>query len=299
MSQKIQIFDPHIHLWDLTTGLYPGLETPSTSFIGDNTEIARSYLLPEYLAEAGSSFEIVGAMHVEAFPTNAIQEVEHLQSVVNNADVPIGIIGNADFTSEDIAGQISKIAEYSSVRGIRQVLNQHKNSKFNYVDQNYMLDSNWNKNFKLLRQHNLSFDLQIYPHQMPLATKLAHSNPETPFILNHAGMWVDRTLDGWKNWRKEMKNLSTAPNVWVKISGLGMFDLNWTENSIKPLIYETLDIFGVDRVMFASNFPVDKLFSSYSELWSAFSNITNDLASSEKSCLFRTTAQEVYKKNIK
>lgn len=294
MSHKIQIFDPHIHLWDLSTGLYPGLEKASTSFIGDNSKIARSYLLPEFLEEITEKFEIVGAIHVEAFPTNSIQEVEHVQSVADDSPIPIGIVGNADFASKDVGDLIAKMVEYASLRGIRQVLNQHKNSTYNYVDHNYLLDSSWTKNFKVLKEHNLRFDLQIYPHQMLLATKLAHANPDIQFILNHAGMWVDRTLSGWQTWKKEMKNLASAPNVCVKISGLGMFDVNWTENSIKPLIFETIEAFGVERVMFASNFPVDKLFSSYIELWSAFSNIIEDFSSNEKSCLFYKTARQIY-----
>jgi predicted TIM-barrel fold metal-dependent hydrolase len=108
-------------------------------------------------------------------------------------------------------------------------------------------------------------------------------------------MPVDRTpaeIDGWK---KGMKLLASASNVSCKISGLGMADWKWTVDSIRPFVLDAIDAFGVERCMFASNFPVDKLFSSYDAVFDAFKAMTNDFSDSERRALFHDNAERVYR----
>jgi predicted TIM-barrel fold metal-dependent hydrolase len=119
-----------------------------------------------------------------------------------------------------------------------------------------------------------------------------------PVILNHAGMWADRDLGGWRAWKAGLRRLAALPNVMVKISGLGMLDLHWTEGSIRPLVLETIDAFGTDRAMFASNFPVDKLFSTFPVLWTAFDAITAGLTPAERTNLMCDNAVRAYRLNL-
>ncbi|GLQ54277.1 amidohydrolase family protein [Devosia nitrariae] len=293
--QKLTVVDPHIHLWDLSTRLYPGLETPSTGLIGDNTAIARSYLLDDLIADAGE-VEILKAVHVEAFPTDPVAETRHLQAMADTrSQVKLAIVANADLSAADAEAMLAAHAAYPAVRGIRQVINLHTDPLFTYVTKDYLADPAWQKGFKLLDRFGMSFDLQLYPHQMQAAARLAADNPATQIILNHAGMFVDRTLAGWRQWRVGLRLLAEQPNVCVKISGLGMFDHDWTLESIRPYVLETLDVFGAERAMFASNFPVDKLFSSYGDLWRAFAAIVADLSGDEQAALMRGTAERVYR----
>jgi predicted TIM-barrel fold metal-dependent hydrolase len=291
----IEICDPHIHLWDLATGLYPGLETPSIGFIGDNTAIARSYLLPEYLAEAGSEFRITSAVHVEAFPTDPIAEVSHVQGMAERSSIPIGIVGNADLAVAGVGDALDEMMIFKNLRGIRKVVNLHPDQRLTYVTQDYLADPSFHRGFTELGKRGLSFDLQLYPHQMADAVVLARTNPDTQIILNHAGMWADRTLDGWRTWKSGLRVLASCPNIAVKISGLGMFDLKFTTESIRPLVLEVLEAFGAHRSMFASNFPVDKLFSTYPALWAAFDTIVHDLSRDERSGLFERNARRIYR----
>jgi predicted TIM-barrel fold metal-dependent hydrolase len=99
-------------------------------------------------------------------------------------------------------------------------------------------------------------------------------------------------FDGW---RRAMKTLAQAPNVACKISGLGMGDWTWNTESIRPYVEEAISTFGVKRAMFASNFPVDKLFSTYDAIWNAFREITADYSVSERSALFRDNAERFYR----
>jgi len=291
----LRIVDPHIHLWDLSSGLYPHFETPSVSFIGDNTAIARSYLLPEYLAEARGSVVIEGAVHVEALPTDALRELEVLQAVASRAPIPIGVVAGGDLTDPQFNGFLDRCAAFPSFRGVRQVLNRHPTPAFNYVDTDFMADPAFSKGLNELGRRGGVFDLQIYPHQMEQAARQAADAGGTAIILNHAGMWADRNGAGWRQFKRGLRTLAAEPNVTVKISGLGMFDLRWTTESIRPLVLEAIEAFGPERSMFASNFPVDKLFSTYAALWAAFDVITADLSQGDRAKLFRETAKRVYR----
>jgi predicted TIM-barrel fold metal-dependent hydrolase len=295
MPAPLRIVDPHIHLWDLSTGLYPGLEQPSVGFIGDNAPIARSYLLDEFLAEAGDGIEITGAVHVEAFPTDPMAEARALQAVADASPVPLAVVGFADLSAPDAASLLDAQRRLPAFRGIRQVLNRHPEALYNYVSRDFMDDPDWHRGFALLAPLGLSFDLQLYPHQMAQAARLAADHPDTAIVLNHAGMWADRHLAGWRAWREGMRALAAQENVAVKISGLGMFDHRWTAGTIRPLVLETLDAFGTRRAMFASNFPVDKLFGDYPTLWRAFDEITADLSPDERAALFADTARRIYR----
>ena len=295
MPEPLRIVDPHIHLWDLSTGLYPGLEKPSAGFIGDNTPIARSYLLNEFLAEGGADVEILGAVHVEAFPTDPVAETRALQAVADASPIPMAIVGKADLSAPDLDAVLEHQRAFPAFRGIRQVLNRHADPRLSYVARDFLHEPAWRRGFRRLAAHGLSFDLQLYPHQVPDAARLAAENPDTPIVLNHAGMWADRTLAGWRVWRDGLRRLAARPNVSLKVSGLGMFDHAWTVESLRPLVLEALDAFGPDRAMFASNFPVDKLFSDYPTLWRAFSAAVADLSEPERSALFRGTAKSVYR----
>jgi predicted TIM-barrel fold metal-dependent hydrolase len=158
-----------------------------------------------------------------------------------------------------------------------------------------MDDTTWRGGFRLLRKYGLSFDLQIYPSQMADAARLATDHPDTAIILNHAGMPVDQDDAGVGIWHKGMRALAERPNVAAKISGLGMMDWKWTTERIRPFVLHTIDYFGADRCMFASNFPVDRLYSSFDQLYDAFFEIVQGASHDEHRHLFGTNAVRIYR----
>ena len=289
----IKIVDPHIHLWDLWTRIYPHFEKPGPG--GANAAICRSYLIEEYLEEGGDAFEIVGAVHVEAFPTDPITETETLQKVADANPLPLVIVGNGDLTSRDFSALLDRHQEHAIFRGIRQVVNMHPDPKRSYVSRDLMAEPQFLEGLRELGQRGLSFDLQLYPHQMETAAALAAAAPDTQIILNHAGMWADRHLQGWKQWKAGMRALAAQPNIAAKISGLAMLDHDWTVESIRPLVLESIEAFGTDRAMFASNFPVDKLHRDFVSVWRGFDAVTRDFSETERAGLFRDNARRFYR----
>jgi predicted TIM-barrel fold metal-dependent hydrolase len=295
MADALGVVDPHIHLWDLWTRLYPHFETPSKGRTGSNAAIARSYLLEEFLDEGEGEVEILGAVHVEAFPTDAVKETETLQRVADRSPIPLVIVSGGDLTSPEFPALLDRHARYPTFRGIRQVVNQHPDKGYSYGVPDHMANPAFVTGLRTLGQRGLSFDLQLYPHQMEQAAAIAAKAPETQLILNHAGMWADRDLAGWRQFKAGLKTLAAQPNIAVKISGFAMNDPNWTVESIRPQVFEVLEAFGVERSMFASNFPVDKLSSDYKTVWTAFATITAAMSEAEKAALFRDNARKFYR----
>ncbi|WP_244817118.1 amidohydrolase [Caballeronia sp. Lep1P3] len=295
----MQVVDPHIHLWDLSTHHYPWLANPQTSFVGDARDLQHDYLLRDLLRDA-EDIEVLKIVHVDANhdPADPVEETRWLQGIADGEGraMPNGIVAGADLSADDAPRVLEEHAAFANTRGIRQILNVHDNPLYDYVGRHYMHESQWRTHFALLKRFGLSFDLQLYPSQMHDAARLAREHADTQFIVNHAGMFVDRASPaGYRAWREGMRELAACPNVAVKISGLAMFDHQWTVDSFRPYVLETIDTFGCERAMFASNFPVDRLFGSYTAIWRAYAGIVADASESEKQALFVRNAERIYR----
>lgn len=293
----MRVVDPHIHLWNLERLRYPWLANPKTSFAGDNSLLAKTYEMAEFAADA-EGVEVLAVVHIDAGhdPADPLAETHWLQSMADAGGFPQGIVAYADLSAPEVDVLLAAHAAHRNVRGIRQILNVHANPLFDYGGRHFMREQPWRKGFGLLKKYALSFDLQIYPTQMDEAAQLARAHPETTLILNHTGMFVDRnSVAGWRQWRDGLRSLAACPNVGVKISGLGMVDHHWTIESIRPYVLETIDAFGVERSMFASNFPVDRLHGGYRAVWEAFAQVTGDASEAEHAALFRDNAMRIYR----
>jgi len=296
----LQVVDPHIHLWNVQTHRYPWMASAGRNFMGNCDAILKTYEVNEFLADA-RGVDVLKVVHIDAAhdPAAPLEETRWLQSLADAPGargLPHGIVAYADLSAPDVDALLARHAQFRNVRGIRQTLNVHPDPYYDYVGRDFMREGAWRRGFGLLARHRLSFDLQIYPHQMGEAAELARAHPQTTIILNHAGMFVDRsTVAGWRAWRDGMRELAACPNVHVKISGLGMVDHEWTVESLRPYALETIDAFGTQRAMFASNFPVDRLYGTYAALWQAFDRIVGGASPEERHALFRGNAERVYR----
>jgi len=296
----MQVVDSHIHLWDLKTHRYPWLENPGVSFVGDARDLKHDYLLDDLLRDAGD-IDVLKLVHVEANhdPADPVEETRWLQSVAQRKEsrgMPNAIVAAVDLSAANAPAVLEAHASFPNTRGVRQILNVHENKLFDYVGRHFMREPQWREHFALLRRYDMSFDLQLYPSQMEEAAALARAHGDTQFIVNHAGMFVDRSsVAGYRAWRDGMRLLAGCRNVAVKISGLAMFDHRWSVESLRPYVLETIDAFGVERAMFASNFPVDRLFGSYADLWRAYGSIVESASVAEKDALFRRNAERCYR----
>lgn len=294
---KRRIVDAHHHLWDLGRGYnYPWLQdAPSgEGLLGDIAPIARDYKLAAYRADT-ANYELVKSVHIEAVPADAAEETHWLQGVAETGGFPHAIVARVELQGPEAERAIAEHRRFANLRGIRHIVNWHANPKWSFTDHDFLADPAWLKGFPLLKKYDLSFDLQLYPNQMPEAAKLARTHPETRIILNHTGMPVERDAGGIASWRNGMKALAACDNTAAKISGLGMVDHRWSADSIRPFVLETIEIFGADRVMFGSNFPVDRLYSTFDALYGAFESIVTGFSEAEQAKLFHDNARRFYR----
>ncbi len=292
------IIDPHHHLWDLTSGWYPWLTTDRSDemVFGDPAPLAQNYMIPDYLAD-WSGLSLTKSVHITAAHAgvDATAETRWLQELAGAHGFPHGIVAGAALEQENVEWTLAAQAEFANVRGIRQIVSWHKNPVFNFCERSDILaDAKWRRGFAMLNKFGLSFDLMLFPTQLPDALDLARAFPETRIILNHTGSPVDRDEAGLARWRDGMKSLSTADNVAVKISDLCAYDHDWTVASFRPFVRDTIEWFGVERCMFASDFPVALLHGSARQIYSAFMEIVADLSADEQCALFHDNAVNYY-----
>lgn len=298
MARDLPFIDAHVHLWDLARIAYPWL-TPPFADDGPNgsvAAIARTYLLDDYLADAGG-WDVRGIVHVDAgaAPEAALAETEWLQAMADARGMPNAIIAFAALDDPNVEALLAAHAAHPAVRGIRHIVNWHADPRRSYTPRDVTQDAEWARGFGLLARHGLSFDLQAYPGQFPALARLLARHPETPVILNHAGMAVP---GAWAEWRQGMRALAALPHVSVKLSGMGFTHRPWSIEQARPYVLEAIALFGTDRAMFASDFPTDKLFGTFADHLDAYAAITADFRDAERRALFAGNANRIYRLGI-
>ena len=290
------MIDSHHHIWrqhDLPWLLGP--EVPR--IFGSYKAIKRDYLIDEYLQDIKKS-GISKSVYVQAnwAPNWYVDEAAWVQSVSDKYGWPHAMVAFADFTVEDVTPQLEKLSQFDIVRGIRQQLDWHVNPEYRFAPDQYIANNpNFQKNIARLADYNWSFDLQIFSKQWVQADNLLKACPDVNFILQHAGMLNDVSDDGWREWRQAMAALAKNSNLFVKLSGLGTFNHCVDFHQMEAIVNKTVEIFGARRCMFGSNFPIEKIWTSYDQLFEAYSKIVGNFDSLDVDSIFHDTAQSVYR----
>jgi predicted TIM-barrel fold metal-dependent hydrolase len=256
----------------------------------------KSYGLSDYLADA-KGWNVVQTVHVECGlpPKDQLSETDWLQEIADTRGVVAGIVAGANLDDPDVEAMLAAHAARKAVRGVRQIVNWHEDPTKTYGPSDKLLDTRWRTGFALLAKYGLSFDLQLYASQMAVAAELADAHPDIPLIVNHAGMPTDRDEAGLAAWREGLAVLAQRPNVTCKISGLAMVDRSWSTASLKPFVLRVIETFGVERCLFASNFPVERVHGSFGAFYAAYDAITAGFSDEEREALFAGNARRVYR----
>ena len=315
------IIDPHHHLWDVGFGRYyieELLEDINSS--GHNIE-ATVYIMSSSNTKiyAKDGLEEFKPLTEIEFATSEGKRADHIPD--NKVKVNASIVGSLDLTFgsklEPVLEKAINISE-GRLKGIRMLLASHSDPRISSgavkSDLGLMLHPNFIDGAKCIQNADLSLDFWIYHTQLNEMEKIARALPDLTIILNHVGgpihlgEYEGKQAVTHREWRSAMIRLSRIPNINVKLGGLGMA-VNGAKfhndkippNSVqlsdvwKPWIYETIDMFGFDRCMFESNFPVDKGSCSYGTLWNAFKILATDMSDDEKKKLFSKNAARIYK----
>jgi predicted TIM-barrel fold metal-dependent hydrolase len=294
----IDIIDAHHHIWrrrDL-----PWLDGPMQPRIfGPYEPIRRDYPISEYLADIAGC-DVTRSVYVQAnWAKNAFEdEVAYVQHAADETGFPQAIVGYADFLADDARPQFDRLTKYRGMRGLRMQLQWHENPQYRFAaGPDLARDPTLQRNVAYLADYGWTFDLQVFAGQMEGAAELAASAPKVTFVLQHAGMLEDLSADGWARWRKGMRLLASHANIVSKLSALGTFIHKNDPGHIAAVVKETIDIFGPTRCLFGSNFPVEKLWTGYSDLIAAYRSAIEPLGEMVARAAFHDTAARVYRLN--
>ncbi|MBX9699939.1 MAG: amidohydrolase family protein, partial [Acetobacteraceae bacterium] len=229
-------------------------------------------------------------------PERAADEAAWIENLALETGWPHGLVAYADMTVEDARPVLDRLMRFPRLRGIRQQLHWHANPQYRFADRaDLCADPALRRNVARLADYGLVFDLQVFAGQMAGAAELAASCPRVTFVLQHAGMLEDLSPAGRAAWRAGMALLAACPNVVAKLSGFGTFIHRNDADHIGWLIGETVGLFGADRCLWGSNFPIEKLWTGYGALLDAHRRGAGGLSAAEREAIFVNTACRVYR----
>jgi predicted TIM-barrel fold metal-dependent hydrolase len=284
------IADAHHHLWDLSRGplTYPWLQDPEPHpfFLGDYSALKRDYLPADYRRDA-AGHDVAKTVHVEAECSREQQvaETEWLTEQNRLTGMPSAIVAHAWFHTPNAAEILERQASFPLVRGIRS----------KPFRPGMMQEREWLAGYRLLERFGLSWDLRVLPRELEEAALVVRAHPGIPVALNHAGFPWDRSAQGLEAWRKGMRALAASAHCWCKLSCLCLPDGPWNYEANRRVVLEAIDMFGVHRCMFASNFPVDGLRVSFGRMFDDFKRMTAGFTDAERRALFHDNATRFYR----
>jgi len=245
---------------------------------GDYSALPRRYLIDHYRRDS-AGWDVVRGVHIEAEwdPYEPRGEMDFIAELRREHGFPTVAIAQAWLDRDDCAAVLDAQAAHPFVRGVR-----HKPRP------GMMGDAHWRDGYCRLATLRLHFELQAPWRQFDEAARLARDFPDTTIVLNHAGLPLPAELEGW---RRAIARLAGLSNVAVKISGLGNLDAA----ARRSVIGMVLELFGTQRTMFASNYPVDGLRDPFDAIYRTFDEATRGLSPAERRDLFHDNAVRIYR----
>ncbi len=291
--------DAHQHFWDLSLGKHPWLapEARHPFRYGDTSALKRTYLPPDYRRDSARQ-NVVRTVYVETEwdSCDPAGEVRWIEGIAERYGVPNAVVAQAWLDRGDAAAVLASHARSPLVRGVRHKPRAAPSPRDVVPGApGSMGDPAWRAGFALLARHGFSFDLQTPYWHLGEAAALARDFPSTVIILNHTGLPADRSEEGLAAWRAGMSLLAQQPNAFVKISGLGLPGKPWSAEDNERPVLDTIDTFGPERCMFASNFPVDSLVGAFDTIFDGFRRIAGRLSRADRLALFHDNAVRVYR----
>jgi predicted TIM-barrel fold metal-dependent hydrolase len=286
---ELPFVDTHFHLHDLKHPKlrYGWLEADAVhGFLPDTDPLkAQRYRIKDYLAEIRFS-NVPKAIHVQAAVNtpDPVAETEWLQAFADQTGYPHGIVAECHLARPDAAQVLDRHLQYANVRGVRD-----------FGEGRYLVDPAWRRGFAELAPRKLVSCIDTRVELAPDLVDLALAFPDTTICVDHCAIPIGRDESSLRAWRAAMDAMAQALNVVMKISGLGMCDPLWNVPSIRPYVLGSIEAFGVDRVVFGTNWPVDRMFSSYPDVINAYHEIIAPFSREEQAKMFSRNAERIFR----
>ncbi|MDE2856546.1 MAG: amidohydrolase family protein [Chloroflexota bacterium] len=270
--------DSHQHFWLYEAAEYPWIDD-------DKGALKRDYM-PADLVPLLAANGIDGTVAVQA--RQNLRETEFLLELADKNDFIRGVVGWVDLRARDIAAQLERAAPHPRLVGLRHIVHDE-------VDDRFMLGGGFLDGLALLNQYKLTYDLLLYPQHLRVAIDVVKRFPDQPFVLDHISKPFIK--DGvMEPWASEIRELATYENVWCKVSGMVTEAAwkTWTQEDYAPYLDVVFDCFGIDRLMFGSDWPVCTLSGSYGEVVGIVRDYIGGLSEADKDKIMGANARTFY-----
>jgi L-fuconolactonase len=271
--------DSHQHFWEFDKVL-------DTSWINDSMAVLRQDFSPKQVKPLMLENGIEGCVAVQADQTE--NETHYLLNLAKNHDIIKGVVGWVDFRAPDINERLEYFSEFKALNGFRHIVQAEKEDDF-------LLRKDFCNGISLLKKYNFTYDILIYPKHLKYAQKFVEKFPGQKFVIDHIAkpFIKDQAIDEWK---EDLKVFGKYENVYCKMAGLVTEAdwNNWKFEDFSSYISITLDIFGTNRVMFGSDWPVCLPSASYSQVCEIIEKNTSFLSPEEKEQLWGLNCSDFY-----
>jgi predicted TIM-barrel fold metal-dependent hydrolase len=288
--------DTHHHIWRRKDVAWLA-DPPIPRMFGDYFGIRRDYSVEEWMNDIVPQ-GFTKSVHVTAMwgPGKELEETRWLQQTADKHGFPHGIVCNANLADPDVETALKAQKQFPNMRGVRQMLYWDKEPVRQGAPRPDLCNSpEFHRGFALLEKHDLSFELQVYAPQARYAVELIKAFPNVRMILVHAGMLTERTPTAIDEWRAALTAMAAFPNLHIKLSGLGMYSNGITYAQARQVIRDAIQIFGVDRTIYGSNFPLEKLHSSYADFFGIYRRVLAEYTDVEQQKMLHDNAVEFYR----
>jgi L-fuconolactonase len=271
--------DAHQHFWRYNAQEY--------GWIQPDWPIWKDFL-PVDLEQLLKSCRLDGCIAVQA--RQSLDETRWLLELADSAPIIRAVVGWVDLRSDQVGHQLGEFASDPKFVGVRHVVQDEPDNRF-------MLRADFKRGIAALKQFNLTYDVLVFPRQLPAAVELVGAFPEQPFVLDHLAK--PPIAEGELSpWREQIEMLARLPNVMCKLSGM-LTEAKWhawREADFRPYLDVVFQAFGVDRLMFGSDWPVALLAGSYEQVYSLVSNYVSALNKTEQAKIFGDNANRFYRR---
>jgi predicted TIM-barrel fold metal-dependent hydrolase len=290
------VIDTHHHIW-LRRDVGWLADPPVPRMFGDYFGIRRDYPVEEFINEVTPQ-AVTKSVHVTAMwgPGKALEETRWLQSVADKHGFPHAIVSNIDLSDPEVEAVLRAQKQFPNLRGVRQMLYWDTDPVRQGAPRADFCNSpEFRRGFALLEKHGLHFELQVYAGQAAYAVELIKAFPGVKMILVHAGMLTARTQAAIDQWRAALTMMAAFPNLHVKISGLGMYSSGIRLPQARQVIRDVIQIFGAERTIYGSNFPLEKLHASYADFFGIYRTVLAEYTEAEQRRVLHDNAARFYR----
>jgi L-fuconolactonase len=285
-DRPTRVVDAHVHLWDpARTDWYPYLSHPPSQGAGDASKMFRRFDIGTYRAEA-AGWNVEKFVNVAAATgRHSIEETIELDRNAGDGSGPDAIVGGLPPT-DTVAEAVELVDRQMTAprfRGVRPM-----GAFEGPLPDPGVLEA--------LGERNLLFELMTHPDQLQVAAARLEGLDELAVVVEHTGWPRSNSDEERALWQAGIEALAgLGDNVVCKLSGLAMALRSISVDALAPWLEYALEAFGVDRCLFASNFPVDAVYGTFDQLYTTFSTVTAGLDGESRHKLFAGNAERIYR----